>query len=1050
MYEVFLSGSDYLHAIGSVLGIALAAVCFLIYIVDRSDRTWRSLGLFGAATAFCSFLVFLSFIIDSSFVSAVLIPALHMAGIIMLCDFSLKRSGYSYIKKIDRFFLPSALFIIVLSGAAGRLSGAFYAVCAISAGAGVIISFFRISRISKRFFSGVSFFSLGLDLASGLFLIVSSLMFLFFKDSFVQGRPFGLYLIGPAAGWVRLVFIAIFFVSAMVLWRSSKAEGKERIPGIAGTAISAACILFIYCLLGFFAVSLAGKMYRQQSESGFLIGAALGSVSLHAETIEKLSGSPADEKTDEFKELQGHLLSVKNADDKISFAYLMGLRNGNVVFLADALPASDPDYSPPGQIYHEVTPELMNKFRGAKASVSGPSTDRWGTWISALVPIKYPVTGEVAGVFGVDIDSGRFFHDLLVRRFPVINVIQLILLAVCGLFIYREFVRISLDKIKLTEANFRTIFDKAPEGIVIYEASSGKIAAVNSFFANLIGYQRNVFTRTYIREIAGWSREEFLEHVDSVMQGQISCIPEAKFRQRGGALIDVEITASPLVFRESDCIIAFIRDISEKKKIESSLSQAKEYSDLLFHIVPSAIFTVDTKGMITSWNKRAAELTGYSVFEAIGKHCSLFADQPCDSKCGLFSDSVAKPFNNKESFIKTKDGRIRAILKNVDYIRDPFGKIIGGIESFDDITDKKRDDDKLRQLSQAVEQSPSMAVITDTDGAIEYVNPRFTDLTGYKLHEVVGLNPRILKTGDKSYKVYKELWDTIKSGRTWHGEFRNKKKSGETYWEFAAISPIKDGSGVITGYLKVAEDITERKQIEKIKDDFVNTVSHELRTPLTAIKESIGIVYDGSAGPLSGDQKDFLETAKRNVDRLARLINEVLDFQKLQAGAMKFDKKEADINNIIEEVRQTMQPVTAKKGLELKLELSAGLPSIFVDRDKIVQVLVNLVNNAVKFTSQGSITVRSGPEGENGIKVSVIDTGTGISKEDMLKLFQSFSQVGSPDQRKTGSTGLGLAITREIVRQHGGKIEVSSELGKGSVFYFILPVMDRRFHIREV
>jgi PAS domain S-box-containing protein len=206
------------------------------------------------------------------------------------------------------------------------------------------------------------------------------------------------------------------------------------------------------------------------------------------------------------------------------------------------------------------------------------------------------------------------------------------------------------------------------------------------------------------------------------------------------------------------------------------------------------------------------------------------------------ADDVKKPVDRRECTIRTKDGRVRSVVKNIDCIRDTKGRIVGGIESFEDVTDNKKSEEKLRQLSQAVEQSPSTVVITDTDGAIEYVNPRFTDLTGYKLHEVVGMNPRILKSGDKPDNVYKELWDTIKAGRTWHGEFLNRKKSGETYWEFAAISAIKDRAGNVTNYLKVAEDITERKQIEKIKDVFISTVSHELRTPLTAIKESIGIV----------------------------------------------------------------------------------------------------------------------------------------------------------------------------------------------------------------
>jgi signal transduction histidine kinase len=179
------------------------------------------------------------------------------------------------------------------------------------------------------------------------------------------------------------------------------------------------------------------------------------------------------------------------------------------------------------------------------------------------------------------------------------------------------------------------------------------------------------------------------------------------------------------------------------------------------------------------------------------------------------------------------------------------------------------------------------------------------------------------------------------------------------------------------------------------------------------------------------------------------LINEVLDLQKLQAGVMKFEKKETDINSLLEEVRQTMHMLTNKKALKLSTDLAAGLPMVFIDRDKITQVLVNLVNNAIKFTDRGSITLVSSLGENQTIRVSVVDTGIGIKKEDHAKLFHSFSQVSSSEYRKTGSTGLGLAITKEIIHQHGGTIGVESEPGKGSTFYFILPVFDRRFAVRE-
>ena len=220
-------------------------------------------------------------------------------------------------------------------------------------------------------------------------------------------------------------------------------------------------------------------------------------------------------------------------------------------------------------------------------------------------------------------------------------------------------------------------------------------------------------------------------------------------------------------------------------------------------------------------------------------------------------------------------------------------------------------------------------------------------------------------------------------------------------------------------------------------------VSHELRTPLTAIKEGINIVIDGSVGNINNDQKDFLGTAKRNVDRLARLVNDVLDFQKLESGKMRFDFKENDINKVIEEVRDTMNPVIQEKGLGFNIKLAKNLSKVNFDKDKIVQVLTNLVNNAVKFTEKGSVIITTS-EGNNIIQISVQDTGSGIKNEDMPKLFQSFQQLETPKERKVGGTGLGLVICKEIVERHKGKIWAESEFGKGTTFHFVIPIKERR------
>ena len=228
-----------------------------------------------------------------------------------------------------------------------------------------------------------------------------------------------------------------------------------------------------------------------------------------------------------------------------------------------------------------------------------------------------------------------------------------------------------------------------------------------------------------------------------------------------------------------------------------------------------------------------------------------------------------------------------------------------------------------------------------------------------------------------------------------------------------------------------------------VKSEFTSMVSHELRTPMTVIKEGISMVLEQAAESLSPLHRDYLETTQRNVDRLARLINDVLDFQKLESGQMEFRRDGYDVNAVIQESLADWTALAQPKGLELVTALIPGLPKVPFDKDKITQVLTNLVSNAVKFTPKGKIAIRT-EWLDNAVKVSVQDDGIGIKPEDLPKLFQSFSQIPFQGARKPGGTGLGLAISKKIVEMHRGKIGVDSVVGQGSTFYFLLPIAERR------
>ncbi len=238
------------------------------------------------------------------------------------------------------------------------------------------------------------------------------------------------------------------------------------------------------------------------------------------------------------------------------------------------------------------------------------------------------------------------------------------------------------------------------------------------------------------------------------------------------------------------------------------------------------------------------------------------------------------------------------------------------------------------------------------------------------------------------------------------------------------------------------QKMREIEALYNLKSEFTSTVTHELRTPLAPIKEGIELVLDGSSGSINENQKGFLEIAKRNADRLSNLINDVLDFSKLTSKKVELRTELASLNEIIASVVDIYRLVAERKGLYINsdLETTRGL-KMELDPDRINQVITNLTANAIKFTDKGGITIKTFLEKEPFcVKVCVEDTGIGIEEKNFGELFKPFSQLGDKNTKKRGGTGLGLAICKEIIEQSGGKIWVESEFGKGSKFYFRLPI----------
>ena len=344
--------------------------------------------------------------------------------------------------------------------------------------------------------------------------------------------------------------------------------------------------------------------------------------------------------------------------------------------------------------------------------------------------------------------------------------------------------------------------------------------------------------------------------------------------------------------------------------------------------------------------------------------------------------------------------------------------------------ERRRAAEKIKNLAKFPSEDPSPVLRISADCKITYANDASAPiLKVWKCKEGGQLQP-------PQSKLIKEV---LSSGKPTTFDLDCHDKIFAT-----TMAPIEK-SGYVNVYgLDITELRISKQNMEEvrkqatIKSQFISTVSHELRTPLTAMKGSVSILLEEAIGLINNEQRGILDIAKRNIDRLNRLIDDVLDLQKLETDKVEFNLQKNDINEIVEEIEKTMLPLTNKMGLKLITKFDRTLPRLNFDKDKIIQVLTNLVGNAAKFTDDGSITITTAKD-DNNICVSVQDTGIGIKQEDLSRLFNEFEQLSNIDDRKTGGTGLGLAISRRIIGQHNGKIWAESEFGKGTTMSFVLP-----------
>ncbi len=387
-------------------------------------------------------------------------------------------------------------------------------------------------------------------------------------------------------------------------------------------------------------------------------------------------------------------------------------------------------------------------------------------------------------------------------------------------------------------------------------------------------------------------------------------------------------------------------------------------------------------------------------------------------------------------------------------ILDKRGRVTGHMAILTDITEQKLAQAQMFLQASALEAARNGIVITDAKGNIKWVNTAFTMLTGYSLAEAVGNNPRLLKSGKQADEYYREMWQTITSGNVWHGELINRRKDGREYYEEMTITPlIQSQDGKITNYIAIKQDITNRKrseeelrlahqeavEVNRMKTQLLANVSHDLRTPLGAIMGYSEMLETGIFGQLNAEQKDAASEILDSSNQLLAFVNNLIGQAQIETGRLVVRPALFKPVELIDGIRSIVGFAIKKKGLKFEVDISPELPQqICSDPYWVKQILVNLLNNATKYTEEGTVKVRLSLADPENWAIQVMDTGPGIPKEAQQMIFEPFRQV---EGNSRSGSGLGLSIVNQLVTLMKGTIELSSEVGKGSTFTIILPLM---------
>ncbi|WP_263358305.1 PAS domain S-box protein [Acidicapsa ligni] len=603
------------------------------------------------------------------------------------------------------------------------------------------------------------------------------------------------------------------------------------------------------------------------------------------------------------------------------------------------------------------------------------------------------------------------------------------------------------------ERNFvAATLDSIPALVAVLD-TAGRMVRFNQPCEDLTGLQlADVAGRPFVeevlteREARGWASDK----VRQAAAGQVAGPYENLWRTAQGAPRRVSWTLRPLMglSGEVQYLIVSGQDVTSQRQAEQALLTSETRYR---HVVENSlgfVFTCSLGGRLTSLNTFTAESLGYEVDELMGKALSDLLSKAAQQTFAESLKTIIKTGEFQGTIpILGKDGGVRRIAfrsRRMDLAGSASFVLTHGM----DVTDQHEAEDELNLVRR--QQELILAALDDgiygmdMEGRLTFANPAAAKLLGYTGEEMQGQDIHDLihyshADGTKHSQVNCPISLGLKRREAIriHDDVFWRKDGTTIPVEYVA-SPLID-EGQIAGMVVAFQDVSERRRLERMKDEFISTVSHELRTPLTSLRASLGLISSGSLDKRPEKQKQMLEVAIDNCDRLVRLVNDILDFDRVERGGMPLHREVLPAGDLLRRAADVQNETALKAQITFRFDAPAKV-LVNVDQERILQVLSELVSNAIKFSPPQTIVKLSAKAVENDeICVVIEDQGRGIPRDKLDMIFERFQQGDASDSRALGGTGLGLAICRRIVQQHGGKIWAESGTGKGSRFLFTLP-----------